>query len=325
MIQKVFAQRTFPLEKDISDVAQQLGAQGGGSALGILLNQIMFIVIGVAIVLAIFAIVRGGFEYMTSSDSDDKKSRAKNRIQAAFGGLLLAVSSILILNTINTGITSFDISFPALKGVDAPELPPEYVVGPDGKVSFVGGDYIYADSPGHIIGGGVAHLDTDGSPGTYKVVEDPNGTIIIGGKRYTSVGATHVANAGKPGNWWGVETNSAGQPIINSDGTLNPILSWRQGGQNGVNGDTTPFVALSKAQLSAAKSHDPNFGLGSTVYLTSNGKTVEAVYADYAGGRDSNYSEFSPAAADALGLDYRVEAGSSNYVKGNVTISLPEN
>jgi len=106
--QKIFAYTS--LEKEISDVAQQLGAQGGGSALGILLNQIMFIVIGVAIVLAIFAIVRGGFEYMTSSDSDDKKSRAKNRIQAAFGGLLLAVSSILILNTINTGITSFDIS-----------------------------------------------------------------------------------------------------------------------------------------------------------------------------------------------------------------------
>jgi hypothetical protein len=322
MFQKAFAQgQTFELQ-GLQSIAQQLGAQSSGGGLGDLINQIFYVVLAVAIVLAVSMVIRGGYEYMTSSDSGDKKSRAKRRIQAAFGGLLLAVGSVVILNSINRGITNFSISFPQLQGVD---LPQEYVVGPDGKISFVGGDYIYADSPGHIIGGGESHLDTDGSPGTYKVVEDPNGSITIDGKTYRSVGATHLDNAGKPGNWWGVATDSRGQPIINSDGTLNPVLSWRSNGQNRVNGDTSPFVALSKAQLRAAKSYDPNFGLGSTVFLTSNGKTVEAVYADYAGGRPSNYSEFSPAAADALGLDYRVEPGSSNYVRGNVTISLPEN
>ncbi len=136
-----FAQRqdsTVSLEKVANEISNN-AAQNGGSALGILLNQIMFIVIGVAIVLAIFAIVRGGFEYMTSSDSDDKKSRAKNRIQAAFGGLLLAVSSILILNTINTGITSFDISFPGLQGV---VLPPELQDAPSGG-NFLNPDGTY--------------------------------------------------------------------------------------------------------------------------------------------------------------------------------------
>jgi hypothetical protein len=118
--QKVLAQTQTQELNQLQSIAQQLGAQSSGNGLGDLINQIFYVVLAVAIVLAVSMVIRGGYEYMTSSDSGDKKSRAKRRIQAAFGGLLLAVGSVVILNSINRGITNFTIGSLGLNSVTPP-------------------------------------------------------------------------------------------------------------------------------------------------------------------------------------------------------------
>lgn len=68
------------------------------------------LVIGISAILAILVITYGGFEYMTSV-SESATSKAKERIQNAVIGLLLVLSSYLIVNTINPKLTKIDFTF----------------------------------------------------------------------------------------------------------------------------------------------------------------------------------------------------------------------
>jgi hypothetical protein len=85
------------------------GVVGGGD-LGLLVSKIFYFGIVLVVVLAIFGIIRGGFQYMVSADSEANKTAGRNKIWAAIGGLLLAIGSILILQTINTKITDIDLT-----------------------------------------------------------------------------------------------------------------------------------------------------------------------------------------------------------------------
>jgi hypothetical protein len=88
----------------------------GGQPINKLLNQLFYIGLVVAVLLAIVMIIRGGVEYMTI-DAIASKENGKNRVKAAMGGLLLAFSAILILNTINPGLTSLSLRFEQLKQI----------------------------------------------------------------------------------------------------------------------------------------------------------------------------------------------------------------
>ncbi len=81
-----------------------------GQPISKLLNQLFYIGLVFAVMLALIMIIRGGVEYMTI-DAITSKERGKQRIKAALGGLLLAFSAILILNTISPGLTSLRIEF----------------------------------------------------------------------------------------------------------------------------------------------------------------------------------------------------------------------
>jgi len=105
----------------IDDFKTPLVKYESGSSFGKLIEKGVFIILSIAVVLAVFMIIRAGYEYMTSSDSADKKTRAKLRIQAALGGLLLAFGSSLILGTINPNLVSFSLHFKGIKvDQDAP-------------------------------------------------------------------------------------------------------------------------------------------------------------------------------------------------------------
>ena len=93
----------------------------GGQPINKLLNQLFYIGLVVAVLLAIVMIIRGGVEYMTI-DAIASKENGKNRIKAAMGGLLLAFSAILILNTINPGLTSLKIYFQPLTEINQVEI-----------------------------------------------------------------------------------------------------------------------------------------------------------------------------------------------------------
>jgi len=71
------------------------------------LNTIMGIMIAIAAIAAVVMIVAGGLQYMTT-DAVNSKADGKKKITSAIGGLILALSSWLILNTINPNILEFD-------------------------------------------------------------------------------------------------------------------------------------------------------------------------------------------------------------------------
>jgi len=67
--------------------------------------------LGIAGVLAVLMIVIAGVKYMTT-EAVGSKQDAKEQIQAALLGLLLALASYLILQTIDEGLVSFEIKLP---------------------------------------------------------------------------------------------------------------------------------------------------------------------------------------------------------------------
>ena len=95
-----------------------------GNGLAGTLNQLFYVGLVVTVALALAMVIRGGIQYMTT-DGGSGKGDAKKRIQAALGGLVLAFSAILILNTINPGLTRLDISSlrTPIQGLDANGVP----------------------------------------------------------------------------------------------------------------------------------------------------------------------------------------------------------
>lgn len=66
--------------------------------------------LSIAAGLAFVMIVVGGILYMTSAGNPGAISSARDRIKAALIGLLIAVSSYLIINAINPNLLSLDFS-----------------------------------------------------------------------------------------------------------------------------------------------------------------------------------------------------------------------
>lgn len=79
------------------------------NALGGYLNTMLRIFIGICAVLAMGMIVLGGLEYMTSELGSSKES-GKKKITGALLGLVLALGSYALLNTINPDLLNTDIN-----------------------------------------------------------------------------------------------------------------------------------------------------------------------------------------------------------------------
>lgn len=87
------------------------GIEGGvvePGQLGVYLNGLYLLGIGIASGLAVVYITIGGIEYMVSA-SAGKKEEGRKKIIAAVGGLLLALASFVILNTINPELLQFNL------------------------------------------------------------------------------------------------------------------------------------------------------------------------------------------------------------------------
>ncbi len=94
---------TQVLDYDLCKEQEAQGAVATGSCdnqIGDFLNLILKIMIGLSAVVLVVQIILRGYQYMVT-DIPFLKISAKARIFEAFGGLLLALSSYLILNTIN--------------------------------------------------------------------------------------------------------------------------------------------------------------------------------------------------------------------------------
>jgi len=97
------------------------------STFGDYLSGMIPFLVRLAAVLATVFIVIGGFEY-SMSDSITSKQDAKDMITQAVIGLLLALTSYLILNTLSPNLVRLDI--PSLKNISEYVALPEDLVGP---------------------------------------------------------------------------------------------------------------------------------------------------------------------------------------------------
>ena len=73
-----------------------------------LLNAFLGISVGIAAILAVIMLAIGGFKYMTS-ESVFKMGDAKEQIANALIGLLIVLSAVLILQTINPNLVSLEV------------------------------------------------------------------------------------------------------------------------------------------------------------------------------------------------------------------------
>ena len=106
-----------------------MGEAETGPGLGVYLQGMYKIGLGIAGILAVVMITIGGVMYMTTEAVGDK-SDAKNKINNAIFGLILALSSFLLLKTINPAFIGSDLSLTPVPGpgvveedpVDDPEV-----------------------------------------------------------------------------------------------------------------------------------------------------------------------------------------------------------
>ncbi len=146
-------------------------------------------------------------------------------------------------------------------------------------------------------------VDADGCPRAYG----PNDS-----------GLDWTANAGYPGNWWGIVTDINGDPIIQGSGDPYPGMyvsttSLVQSGYSNTNplryvdSENIPFIAMPSAlQLLA------NISMGDLVYArnTTNGNTSFAYLADT--GPSGKLGEGSIYLASALGLNSNPKTGGTS-------------
>ena len=84
-----------------------LQSAGGENPFGDYVAGLIPFILSLAAVLATIMIIWGGIEYAVS-EAVDAKSDAKDRITQAILGLLLALMSYLILNTINPNLVNLN-------------------------------------------------------------------------------------------------------------------------------------------------------------------------------------------------------------------------
>ena len=78
-----------------------------------------------AVILALVMLVIGGGEYVGSAGNTSLLGDAKGRMLNAILGLLLALSSWLILNLINPDLVDFSIDVPEITTTPPPKQPPK--------------------------------------------------------------------------------------------------------------------------------------------------------------------------------------------------------
>ena len=147
------------------------------------------------------------------------------------------------------------------------------------------------------------YIDADGSPRAYGPGDS---------------GLDWTANAGHPGNWWGIVTDGGGNPILQTAADPYPgmyvsttsLVNSAYGTNNPlryVNSETVPFFVLPSPVVSAGGIHIGDVGY---VYNTLTGQGCFAVYAD--AGPTTSLGEGSIYLAGQIGVDPDVRTGGTS-------------
>lgn len=146
-------------------------------------------------------------------------------------------------------------------------------------------------------------IDADGSPRAYG----PNNS-----------GLDYTANAGSPGNWWGVVTNNSGNPIIQGSGSPYPgmyvsttsLINTAYTSTSPfryVNSEAIPFFVLPNAVKTLGNIQLGDIGY---VYNTVTGLGCYAIFAD--GGPAGKLGEASIYLANQIGVNSNARNGGTS-------------
>lgn len=146
-------------------------------------------------------------------------------------------------------------------------------------------------------------IDADGSPRAYG----PNNS-----------GLDYTANAGSPGNWWGVVTNNSGNPIIQGSGSPYPgmyvsttsLINTAYAATSPfryVNSEAIPFFVLPNAVKTLGNIQLGDIGY---VYNTVTGLGCYAIFAD--GGPAGKLGEASIYLANQIGVNSNARTGGTS-------------
>lgn len=102
------------------------------------LPDLIKLAIGIAAALSVIYIIIGGFQYLTT-DAVFEKGEGKKRIQNAVWGLLLAISAVIILNTISPRLTNVNLDITAVAPGTGPSVPSGGEAGSPGQCRAYGG------------------------------------------------------------------------------------------------------------------------------------------------------------------------------------------
>ena len=146
-------------------------------ALVVIQNIINFLIgpTGIIYALAILMIAYGGFRFLISGGSEDKRREAKGIISAAIVGVIIGLSSFLIVGTVINVIGEGASNQPA--GFPWPWNEIECSVVPGGQ--FVGGDLITYEPPPAPVAGVSCTPETANCSGTVEI----NGVPVKPGVR----------------------------------------------------------------------------------------------------------------------------------------------
>lgn len=194
-------------------------------------------------------------------------------------------------------------STPTAPTASAGPTPPGAAAAARSRTSTIGGvaTWKVEGKSGVAFKGGLS-VDADGSPHAYHP---------------RNIGLDALGNAGRPGNWWGIATNSSGEPYV--QGAKDPapgyyvsttaLVDGRYGVSDPrryVDSETIPFIAIPPA----LKNQGLKLGDLVAVRNERTGKTVFAVIADI--GPAGHLGEGSIKLAQALGVNANARSGGAS-------------
>lgn len=170
----------------------------------------------------------------------------------------------------------------------------------------IAGTPVYTYEDGSVEYMGELTVDGDGAPKCYHPAGSPPGL-------------DYLANAGKPGNWWGLAVNGKGKPIVQTiadpapgfyvSTTAYKVPGYRHGDpRRELNSEQVSFIVVPSTLWKSL----PGIVLGckALVIDTLTGKSISAVVGDI--GPANHLGEASIAAARALGLNADPKRGGSS-------------
>jgi hypothetical protein len=151
-------------------------------------------------------------------------------------------------------------------------------------------------------------IDADGSPKAYHPPTSSNSSG-------SPPGLDYLANAGSPGNWWGIATDSSGKPYIQTASDPAPgfyvsTTALEDGSKQTrdparyVDSGRIPFIVLPSKPKFYASQKLADLAL---VFNNQTGKKIWAVYADV--GPQNELGEGSMYLAEMLGLSSSPKSG----------------